>query len=147
MLLGATGPNNTVNSLCASGTDSLGSAANFIRLGYADVMIAGGADASLNPVSLAGIDILGALTHETDPTKASRPFDLNRSGFVYGEGAGIVVLEHYEHAIKRGAPILVSKVALSEGLKAFRRCSLRTRFDCMGLGSALLAARRTSRTR
>ena len=106
MLLGATGPNNTVNSLCASGTDALGTAANFIRLGYADVMIAGGADASLNPVSLAGIDILGALTHETDPAKASRPFDLNRDGFVYGEGAGIVVLENYEHAKKRGAPIL-----------------------------------------
>jgi 3-oxoacyl-[acyl-carrier-protein] synthase II len=106
MLLGAKGPNSSVNSLCASGTDALGTATNFIRLGYADVMIAGGSDASLEPVSIAGIDILGALSHESDPTKACRPFDLNRNGFVYGEGAGLVVLESYEHAKRRGAPIL-----------------------------------------
>ena len=106
MMLGAKGPNNAVNSLCASGTDSVGTAANFIRLGYADVMIAGGSDASLEPVGMAGIDILGALTHEPDPAKACRPFDLNRNGFVYGEGAGLLVLESYEHAKKRGAPIL-----------------------------------------
>jgi 3-oxoacyl-[acyl-carrier-protein] synthase II len=69
-------------------------------------MIAGGSDASLEPVSVAGINILGALSRESDPAKACRPFDLNRNGFVYGEGAGIVVLESYEHAKKRGAPIL-----------------------------------------
>jgi 3-oxoacyl-[acyl-carrier-protein] synthase II len=106
MMLGAKGPNNSVNSLCASGTDAIGTAANFIRLGYADVMIAGGSDASLEPVGMAGIDILGALTHEPDPAKACRPFDLNRNGFVYGEGAGLLVLESYEHAKRRGAPIL-----------------------------------------
>jgi len=106
MMLGAKGPNNAVNSLCASGADSIGTAMNFIRLGYADVMIAGGSDASLEPVGMAGIDILGALSHETDPSKACRPFDLNRNGFVYGEGVGLVVLESYEHAVRRGAPIL-----------------------------------------
>ena len=106
MMLGAKGPNNSVNSLCASGTDSIGTAANFIRLGYADVMIAGGSDASLEPVGMAGIDILGALTHEADPAKACRPFDLNRNGFVYGEGTALLVLESYEHAKRRGAPIL-----------------------------------------
>jgi 3-oxoacyl-[acyl-carrier-protein] synthase II len=106
MMLRAKGPNNAVNSLCASGTDAVGTAANFIRLGYADVMIAGGSDASLEPVGMAGIDILGALTHEPDPAKACRPFDLNRNGFVYGEGAGLLVLESYEHAKRRGAPIL-----------------------------------------
>jgi 3-oxoacyl-[acyl-carrier-protein] synthase II len=106
MMLGAKGPNNSVNSLCASGTDAIGTGANFIRLGYADVMIAGGSDASLEPVGMAGIDILGALTHEPDPAKACRPFDLNRNGFVYGEGAGLLVLESYEHAKRRGAPIL-----------------------------------------
>lgn len=106
MLLGARGPNTTVNSLCASGADAIATAANFIRLGYADVMIAGGSDSSLEPVTVAAIDVLGALTHEPDPTKACRPFDMNRSGFVYGEGAGILVLESYEHAKKRGAPIL-----------------------------------------
>jgi len=106
MMLGAKGPNNAVNSLCASGADAIGTAMNFIRLGYADVMIAGGSDASLEPVGMAGIDILGALSHETDPSKACRPFDLNRNGFVYAEGVGLVVLESYEHAKKRGAPIL-----------------------------------------
>jgi 3-oxoacyl-[acyl-carrier-protein] synthase II len=106
MMLGAKGPNSAVNSLCASGADAIGTATNFIRLGYADVMIAGGSDASLEPVGMAGIDILGALSHEPDPSKACRPFDLNRSGFVYAEGAGLVVLENYEHARKRGASIL-----------------------------------------
>jgi len=106
MMLGAKGPNNAVNSLCASGADAIGTAMNFIRLGYADVMIAGGSDASLEPVGMAGIDILGALSHEPDPSKACRPFDLNRNGFVYAEGAGLVVLESYEHAMKRGASIL-----------------------------------------
>jgi len=107
MMLRAKGPNNSVNSLCASGADAIGTAANFIRLGYADVMIAGGSDASLEPVGMAGIDQLGALSHEPDPAKACRPFDLNRNGFVYGEGAGLVVLETYEHARRRGAPILI----------------------------------------
>jgi len=103
---GLKGPNFAIVTACSTGTHNIGDAARLIKYGDADVMIAGGADASLNPVSLAGIDILGALTHETDPAKASRPFDLNRDGFVYGEGAGIVVLENYEHAKKRGAPIL-----------------------------------------
>jgi 3-oxoacyl-[acyl-carrier-protein] synthase II len=106
MMLGGRGPNSSVNSLCASGADSIGTATNFIRLGYADVMIAGGSDASLEPVGMAGIDILGALSHEPDPSKACRPFDLNRNGFIYAEGAGLVVLESYEHAKRRGAPIL-----------------------------------------
>ena len=106
MMLGAKGPNNSVNSLCASGADAIGTAANFIRLGYADVMVAGGSDASLEPPGMAGIDILGALSHESDPSKACRPFDLNRNGFVYAEGAGILVLESYGHAKRRGAPIL-----------------------------------------
>jgi len=106
MRLGAKGPNSAVNSLCASGADAIGTATNFIRLGYADVMIAGGSDASLEPVGVAGIDILGALSHEADPSKACRPFDLNRNGFIYAEGAGLVILESYEHAKRRGAPIL-----------------------------------------
>jgi 3-oxoacyl-[acyl-carrier-protein] synthase II len=106
MMLGAKGPNSAVNSLCASGIDAIGTAMNFIRLGYTDVMIAGGSDASLEPVGMAGIDILGALSHESDPSKACRPFDLNRNGFVYAEGAGLVVLESYEHARRRGASIL-----------------------------------------
>jgi len=106
MLIGAKGPNSSVNSLCASGADAIGTALNHIRLGHADVMITGGADASLEATAIAGLNLLGALSREPDPAKACRPFDLNRSGFVYGEGAGIVILESYEHAQKRGAPIL-----------------------------------------
>ena len=106
MMLGAKGPNNAVNSLCASGVDAIGTATNFIRLGYADVMIAGGSDASLEPVSIAGLEIIGALSRESDPSKACRPFDLNRNGFVYAEGAGLVVLESHEHARRRGVPVL-----------------------------------------
>lgn len=119
MMLGAKGPNNSVNSLCASGVDSIGTATNFIRLGHADVMIAGGSDGSLEPVSIAGMDVLGALSRESDPAKACRPFDLNRSGFVYGEGAGLVVLESYEHAVRRGAAILAEVAGVGWSFDAF----------------------------
>lgn len=119
MLLGAKGPNTSVNSLCASGADAIGNALNFIRLGYADVMIAGGADATISAVSVAGIDILGALSREPDPAKACRPFDLNRSGFIYGEGAGLVVLENCEHAQKRGAPILAELAGAAWSFDAY----------------------------
>jgi 3-oxoacyl-[acyl-carrier-protein] synthase II len=119
MMLRAKGPNNSVNSLCASGVDSIGTATNFIRLGYADVMIAGGSDGSLEPVSIAGMDVLGALSRESDPAKACRPFDLNRNGFVYGEGAGLVVLENYEHARKRGASILAEVAGVGWSFDAF----------------------------
>jgi len=119
MMMGAKGPNSSVNSLCASGADAIGAALNFIRLGYADVMIAGGSDASLEPVSVAGINILGALSRESDPTKACRPFDLNRNGFIYGEGAGLVVLESYEHAQKRGAPILAELAGAAWSFDAY----------------------------
>jgi 3-oxoacyl-[acyl-carrier-protein] synthase II len=106
LLLGAKGPNTSVNSLCASGADATGTCLNFIRLGYADVMIAALSDASLDAMTVAAISRLGALSPEPDPNKACRPFDLNRNGFVYGEGAGVLVLEAYEHAKRRGAPIL-----------------------------------------
>ena len=119
MFLGARGPNISVNSLCASGADAIGNALNHIRLGYADVMLAGGADASLEPISLAGLNMLGALSREADPAKACRPFDLNRNGFVYGEGAGMVVLESYEHARKRGAPILAELAGAAWSFDAY----------------------------
>ena len=106
MLTRARGPNTSVNSLCASGTDTIGTALNFIRLDYADVMIAAASDASLDEMTISALSVLGALTKEPDPDKACRPFDLNRSGFVYGEGCGVLVLESLEHTQKRGAPIL-----------------------------------------
>lgn len=119
MFLGAKGPNSSANSLCATGADTIGTAMNFIRLGYADVMIAGGADSSLDIVSMAGIDIVGAVSRESDPAKASRPFDLNRNGFIYGEGAGLVVLESYEHAKKRGASILAELAGAAWSFDAY----------------------------
>ena len=137
MFLGATGPNISVNSLCASGADALGNALNHIRLGYADVMIAGGADASLEPISLAGLNILGALSREPDPTKACRPFDLNRSGFVYGEGAGMMVLESYEHAAKRGAPILAELAGTAWSFDAYDSTMPLSETEAMAMGLAL----------
>jgi 3-oxoacyl-[acyl-carrier-protein] synthase II len=103
---GARGPNTSINSACASGSDALGTALNLLKLGRADVVIAGGAEAVISAVTVAGTARVGALTKEPDPLKASRPFDLNRNGFVYGEGAGVFILETYEHAMNRGAVVL-----------------------------------------
>lgn len=137
MMIGAKGPNSSVNTLCASGVDAIGTALNFIRLGYADVMIAGGADASLDLVSIAGIDILGALSRESDPLKASRPFDANRDGFVYGEGAGLVILETYEHAKKRGAPILAEVAGAAWSFDAFDQTAPAPESEAYAMKTAL----------
>jgi len=137
MLLGAKGPNTSVNSLCASGSDAIGNALNFIRLGYADVMVAGGADATVSAVSVAGIDILGALSREPDPVKACRPFDLNRSGFIYGEGAGLVVLETYEHAIKRGVPILAELAGAAWSFDAYDQTAPAPEAEAYAMSTAI----------
>jgi 3-oxoacyl-[acyl-carrier-protein] synthase II len=141
MMLGAQGPNSAVNSLCASGTDAIGTATNFIRLGYADVMIAGASDASLEPVSVAGIDILGALSREPDPSKACRPFDLNRNGFVYGEGTGLVVLENHEHARRRGAPILAEVAGAGWSFDAYDATAPAPEAEAYAMRTALQNAR------
>ncbi len=107
MRWGYQGPNYAVASACASAGHSFIDAANFIRLGKADVMICGGTEAAVTEVSIAGFHSAQALsTRNDEPTKASRPFDKGRDGFVMGEGAGIFVLESEEHARKRGATIL-----------------------------------------
>lgn len=90
---------------CASGTNAIGDAFRQIRDGYADVMICGGSEASITPLGIGGFTSLKALSQATDPKRASIPFDKERSGFVMGEGAGILILEEYEHAVKRGAKI------------------------------------------
>lgn len=95
-----------VVTACATGSHSIGEAYRSIQCNEADVMVCGGTESCITRMGVAGFTALTALTSETDPKKASIPFDKNRSGFVMGEGAGIVVLESYEHAIARGAHIL-----------------------------------------
>ncbi|MGB2878335.1 MAG: beta-ketoacyl-ACP synthase II [Dehalococcoidales bacterium] len=104
--IGAKGPNTSLNSACASGNDALGIALNHLRLGHADVIVTGGAEANVNPISIASTARVGALSREPDPDKACRPFDLNRDGFVFGEGAGLLVFETLEHARERNAHIM-----------------------------------------
>src|SRR2546428_2258840 len=100
------GPNTTVTTACAASTQTLGDATRMIQHGDADVMLAGGSEASLCEVGLASFNAIRALSTRNDaPEKASRPFDLDRDGFVPGEGAGILILESREHAINRGARI------------------------------------------
>jgi len=103
---GFRGPNHAVVTACATGTHAIGDASRLIALGDADVMIAGGAEAAVNPIGVAGFSATKALSQRNDePTKASRPWDKNRDGFVMSEGSGVVVLEEYEHAKARGAHI------------------------------------------
>lgn len=105
--VGARGPNMSLATACATGTNSVGEAAEMIRRGAADVMIAGAAEASIVSVAIAGMNVMGALsTRNDEPQKASRPFDKNRDGFLMGEGGAILILESLEHAQARGADIL-----------------------------------------
>lgn len=111
IMFGARGPNSSPISACATGTHAIGDAAEIIRRGKADVMIAGGSEATIRPLAFAGFSSMKAMsTRNDEPTKASRPFDLNRDGFVMGEGAGILILESLEHAKKRGAKIIAEVV-------------------------------------
>lgn len=107
-VLGIHGPNSSINSACASGTDALGQALNMIRNGSTDILLAGASEAIVTPVGVATMGVLGALTKEgnDDPPRASRPFDETRTGFVLAEGAGMLLLETEERAQKRGATIL-----------------------------------------
>ena len=105
--LGAMGPNFSIVSACATGAHAIGESLKTLRLGEADVMIAGGSEAAITPLSYGGFCAMKAMsTNNENPSGASRPFDANRDGFVMGEGAGILVLETLEHAKKRGAKIL-----------------------------------------
>lgn len=102
---GAKGTCSAVQTACSTSANAIGDAAQWIKSGMADVMIAGGAEASITAIGVAGFTQLTALSQQTDPDRASIPFDLRRDGFVMGEGAGILVLEELTHALARGATI------------------------------------------
>jgi len=105
--LGVRGPNMAVVSACASGTNALGEATEMIRRGSAEVILSGGAEAVIVPIAMAGLSNMTALsTRNEEPERASRPFDLDRNGFVMGEGAAVLVLESLDYALARGANIL-----------------------------------------
>ncbi len=124
--LGFTGPNYSISTACATANYSIYGAAEHIRRGDADLMICGGAEASLNPMGVAGFVACKALSERNDaPEKASRPWDKQRDGFVMGEGAGILILESLEHALGRGAPIYAEYLGGSTNCDAYHMTSPR----------------------
>lgn len=113
ILTGAKGPGTTVVTACATGANAIGDSLEILRRGDADVMIAGGTEAAITPVSVAGFGNMKAMTTKFNdcPQRASRPFEAERSGFVIGEGAGVLILETLEHAERRGAAHIYGEVA------------------------------------
>ena len=137
---GAKGPNMATCTACSTSAHAIGDALLYIRHGYADAIIAGGSEAVITPLALAGFSSMRALsTRNDEPERASRPWDKDRDGFVMGEGAGIVMLEEFEHAKRRGAPILAEVLGFGmtsdayhisapsedgDGAKRVMRCAL-----------------------
>ena len=120
MAYGVKGPSKCIVTACATGSNSIGDAFRHIQYGEADVMIAGGSDAYILPVGIAGLSRMGALSSRNDePSKASRPFDKNRDGFVIGEGAGVVILEEVGVAQRRGAHIYGELLGYASNVDGF----------------------------
>lgn len=116
---GAMGVCTNVVTACATGTHCIGEAFRYIKHGYADVILAGGTEASITPLGIAGFSALTALSESSNPLRASIPFDKERNGFVMGEGAGILLLEEYEHAKRRGAKIYAEIVGYGATCDAY----------------------------
>jgi 3-oxoacyl-[acyl-carrier-protein] synthase II len=134
LLYGLHGPAMSLNSACATGSNAIGEAAELIRRGTAEVVICGGGEAVVHPLSLAAMHNMGALSgRNDDPQRASRPFDVDRDGFVMGEGAGVLVVESLRHARRRGAHIHAELVGYGASCDAFHI----TAPDENGAGAAL----------
>ncbi len=117
---GIRGPNLSLASACATGTNTIGEAAEWIRHGRVDAIVAGSTEAAIVPLAIAGFNVMGALSrHNSEPERASRPFDKNRDGFVPGEGAAVMILEAYEHARARGAEIYAEIVGYGSTADAY----------------------------
>lgn len=115
------GPNYNCLTACAASSQAIGEAASLIRHGHADIMVTGGSHSMIHPLGFTGFNLLTALsTHNENPQKASRPFDLNRDGFVLGEGAGLLILEELEHAQRRGVRIHAELTGYGSTGDAFR---------------------------
>src|SRR5436189_653531 len=115
------GPNYNCLTACAASSQALGEAMELIRQGDADLMLSGGSHSMIHPLGVSGFNLLTALSqNNANPQGASRPFDLHRDGFVLGEGAGMLVLEEYEHAKKRGANIYAELTGYGSTADAFR---------------------------
>jgi 3-oxoacyl-[acyl-carrier-protein] synthase II len=116
---GAKGPNLPMVTACSAATNSIGEAFRYIRDGYLDVCFAGGAEAPINELGLGGFSSLKALDFSNDPEYASRPFDKTRTGFVIAEGAGVMILESYDHAVARNADIIAEVVGYGTTADAY----------------------------
>jgi 3-oxoacyl-[acyl-carrier-protein] synthase II len=117
---GAKGPNSATCTACSASAHAIGDSLEIIRRGKADVMIAGGSEAAITPMGVGGFAAMRALsTRNDDPSRASRPFDLHRDGFIMGEGAGVIVLEELEFALRRGAPVYAELVGYGMSADAY----------------------------
>ena len=139
---GMQGPSNTVNTACATGSQAIGEAFHQVRYGKAPIMVAGAVESDSHPMFIAGFAVMKALATDSNdnPTGASRPFDKSRAGFVLGEGAGMVVLEDYEHAVARGAQIYAEVLGYASSNDAYHPIAPRPD----GSGSARQSATRSA---
>ena len=142
--LGADGANFAVTAACATGGAALGEAGEIVARGDAEVMIAGGFEAPLRPIFYAGFQAMRALAEDEDPTKACKPFDLHRNGFVISEGAGILILEELDHALARGARIYAEWKGAGTSNDAFDMVAAAEDGDCAAAEKLLTEDARAS---